>query len=55
MNKKEEAKIFYYYAEDGNKYYTPSVELAYARAGASKTDEVYYETYLVDIIEEKGK
>jgi len=55
MNKQEEAKIFYYYAEDGNKYYTPSVQLAYARAEESKTEEVFYETYLVDVIEEKGK
>lgn len=51
--KKEEVKI-YNYTIQGVKYHTPSVEYAYARAEKFNTD-VYYETYWVEVPEEKTK
>ena len=50
--KKEEVKIYYYYGTDGNRYYTPSVELAHARADFHGSS-LYYETYTVDVPYEK--
>ena len=51
MNK-EEVKIYYYYGKDGMKYHTPSVEFASARA-ESNDGNVYYETYMVDVVVDK--
>lgn len=52
MNKKEEAKIYFYFDEKGTKYHTPSIELASAR-GNNADGSIYYETYMVDVIEDK--
>ena len=52
MNKKEEARIYFYYDESGKKLYTPSIEFASARS-TNAEGSIYYETYMVDVIEEK--
>ena len=49
--KQEEQKIYYYY-RDNVKYYTPSLEYASVR-GNDKDGNVYSETYMVDVIEDK--
>ena len=52
MTKKEEVRIYYYYNQEGVKCYTPSIEFASARSESSDGN-VYYETYMVDVIEDK--
>ena len=52
--KKEEVKIYFYYGQDGSRYYTSSVEFAHARAKVHGSN-VFYETYMVDPLPEKEK